>query len=195
MVYSTVINPHQRKFEPRAVKAVLLGYVSGEKSYKLYDLEYHMIYNSRDVRFYEEIFPFKSSVPSNDDVPLPVPITELEEANDEYSTYDATDGPSDPSEPVIATTILPTQLVVPKPRHSTRQTQPPSWLNDYVTCVVSPYYIISYSSIIVVNGHYNLPGLSSIFVILPTVEHANLLESMTALQELRNYAEASKSSV
>jgi len=49
----------QDKFEPKALKCVLLGYTPSFKGYKLYDLTTHKIFHSKDVTFRETMFPFK----------------------------------------------------------------------------------------------------------------------------------------
>ena len=36
-----------------------MGYPTGQKAYRLYDLDNHTVFVSRDVHFEEEIFPFK----------------------------------------------------------------------------------------------------------------------------------------
>ncbi|MBN8156919.1 hypothetical protein J0J30_23245, partial [Vibrio vulnificus] len=41
LTYATVTLPHPHKFSLETIKFVFLGYISGEKSYKLYDLEPH----------------------------------------------------------------------------------------------------------------------------------------------------------
>lgn len=48
------------KFGARATKSVLMGYGTTQKGYKLYDLEHHIFFISRDVIFTENIFPFQS---------------------------------------------------------------------------------------------------------------------------------------
>ncbi|GJU74442.1 ribonuclease H-like domain-containing protein [Tanacetum coccineum] len=45
----------------RAIKSVFLGYASDKKVYKVLSLEDKHIFYSRDVKFYENIFPFKMS--------------------------------------------------------------------------------------------------------------------------------------
>ncbi|XP_075080628.1 uncharacterized protein LOC142166109 [Nicotiana tabacum] len=48
------------KFTSRARKTVFVGYLETQKAYKLYDLEDHQIFVSRDVQFKESLFPFKT---------------------------------------------------------------------------------------------------------------------------------------
>ncbi|KAK3021989.1 hypothetical protein RJ639_045684 [Escallonia herrerae] len=49
--------PHDQ-FTPRSKSGIFVGYPNGQKGYRIYDLESKVIYSSRDVQFFESIFPF-----------------------------------------------------------------------------------------------------------------------------------------
>ena len=73
---ATNTKPHKTKFESRAIKCCFIGYNQGQKAFKLYDLQEQKILMSRDVVFYEEVFPYKDPnfhVP-NEPVIIPNPI-------------------------------------------------------------------------------------------------------------------------
>ena len=73
LCFATNVTPHRHKFTPRARKLDFLGYPFNIKGYKLFDLQTHSIFISRDVVFHEKVFPFAShsSLPSTDLIPLP----------------------------------------------------------------------------------------------------------------------------
>nr|GEU40912.1 ribonuclease H-like domain-containing protein [Tanacetum cinerariifolium] len=58
LCFSFVLN-NSDKFSVRSEKCVLIGFSTTKKAYKVYSLESKMIYYSRDIKFYENIFPFK----------------------------------------------------------------------------------------------------------------------------------------
>lgn len=64
--YATCLMAYRTKFDPRTRKAVFIGYKEGTKGYILYDLTHHIIFVSRHVIFYENIFLFKSQLYSQD---------------------------------------------------------------------------------------------------------------------------------
>lgn len=57
--------PRSDKFVPRARKGIFMGYAETLKGYIVIDLESHSFHVSRDVRFIEHEFPFKSGSTSN----------------------------------------------------------------------------------------------------------------------------------
>ncbi|KAI3825951.1 hypothetical protein L1987_07722 [Smallanthus sonchifolius] len=56
--FCTNLKP-ENKFDSRAKKCVFIGYSINKKGYKLWDLEEKQSIFSRDVKFYEYVFPFK----------------------------------------------------------------------------------------------------------------------------------------
>ncbi|GJR48483.1 cysteine-rich receptor-like protein kinase 8 [Tanacetum coccineum] len=49
------------KFAERGVPYLFIGYPLHQKGYKLYNLQTHFVFVSRDVVFYEHMFPFSAS--------------------------------------------------------------------------------------------------------------------------------------
>ncbi|XP_071699236.1 uncharacterized protein [Rutidosis leptorrhynchoides] len=58
LCFSTVLNPSD-KFSSRSIKCILIGFSSVKKGYKLYNLDDKSVFFSRDVKFYETVFPLK----------------------------------------------------------------------------------------------------------------------------------------
>ncbi|GKC48116.1 putative RNA-directed DNA polymerase, partial [Tanacetum coccineum] len=58
LCFSTVLNNHD-KLSFKSEKCVLIGYSSVKKAYKLLSLDTRNVFFSRDVKFYETVFPFK----------------------------------------------------------------------------------------------------------------------------------------
>ncbi|KAJ0703042.1 putative RNA-directed DNA polymerase [Helianthus annuus] len=64
LCFSTVLNESD-KFAYHADKCVLIGYSNVKKGYKLWSLDEKKIFFSRDVKFYEHVYPFKSKLLSD----------------------------------------------------------------------------------------------------------------------------------
>ncbi|GJX00809.1 ribonuclease H-like domain-containing protein [Tanacetum coccineum] len=66
LCFATIVNNND-KFSSRSEKCVMIGYSNFKKRYRLYSLDKHQFIFSRDVKFFENIFPFKDSkVEKND---------------------------------------------------------------------------------------------------------------------------------
>lgn len=68
--YCSTIKAHRDKFSPRSDQCVFIGYPARIKGYKLLHLQTKKIIISRDVFFYEHIFPFKLN--TQQDIPVAI---------------------------------------------------------------------------------------------------------------------------
>ncbi|GJV10081.1 retrovirus-related pol polyprotein from transposon TNT 1-94 [Tanacetum coccineum] len=107
LCYAAVTIPHKDKFDKRGTKCVLLGYPLNKKGYTLYNLDTRETFHSRDVIFEESVFPFKDC---NKHTPQMV--------TNDFPTFGDED----------STNAAPPEQV----RRSTRQTNKPVWLKDFV---------------------------------------------------------------
>ncbi|XP_070014714.1 uncharacterized protein [Nicotiana sylvestris] len=132
--------PSHDKFAPRAMRSVLLGNVAHQKGYKLLDLENRVFFISRDVVFYEDIFPFHTIEDSSEPLFLnmtPVPIKDFAEEPNDVASSIAGNHPEDIPHSVEHNNIdSPRNSFAPphaeETRKSTRVSKPPIWLKDYV---------------------------------------------------------------
>ncbi|KAL2239868.1 UNVERIFIED_CONTAM: Retrovirus-related Pol polyprotein from transposon RE1 [Sesamum indicum] len=171
LCFATNLSPHKTKFDKRAHKCVFLGYSMSQKGYKVFDLEDHTLFTSRDVIFQEHLFPYaQNKVEETSSCPLPtvtagsIPI-DLSHHSPNTATSPlptiAENVPTNPSSDTISTPVIP-------PRRSARVSQKPPWLNDFV-CQTNSAVLHSKS-----------------------VAYTSFVASLSALQEPRSYEEASQ---
>ncbi|GJY65019.1 putative RNA-directed DNA polymerase [Tanacetum coccineum] len=77
LCFSTILNNHD-KMSFRSEKCVLIGYSTNKKAYKLLSLDSRNVFYSRDVKFYENIFPFKQKTCDSTDVDTTSDVDHLE---------------------------------------------------------------------------------------------------------------------
>ena len=65
LCFSTVLNESD-KFGSMSDKCVFVGYAFDKKGYKLFNLDQKKFIFSRDVKFYETVFPFKNTLFTKD---------------------------------------------------------------------------------------------------------------------------------
>ena len=62
LAFATIIVNERHKFDPRGKRCVFIGYPFGVKGYTLLDLETKKTFISRNVIFYENVFPYKNEI-------------------------------------------------------------------------------------------------------------------------------------
>ena len=139
------------KFEARGVPCVFLGYPQHQKGYKLLNLLTHSRFVSRDVVFYEHIFPYSKASMSQVLKHIPTPLSSHMWYGDFVSTTQPVSQQHVPesninvesqdtvhNEPVTEEIPepppIPNNPIQPEPvRRSSRVLVPPTWLKDFVT--------------------------------------------------------------
>ncbi|KAL0387483.1 UNVERIFIED_CONTAM: Retrovirus-related Pol polyprotein from transposon TNT 1-94 [Sesamum radiatum] len=164
-------HPHKSKFDKRAMKCIFLGYVLGQKGLKVYDLESHSVFTSRDVVFHENIFPYATLTSSPYTCPLPFTFEHDESDSQTDVILEHTlNSPDIPSSPVNDTSLVPLASLNPH-RRSQRAIRKQAHFDDFV-CSTSASSDPSHFSLIL------------------TPAHACFLASLSVLQEPTCYAQA-----
>lgn len=99
--------PHKIKFDIKSFKYIFLGYLPGKKAYKAYDIQSHKIYISRDIIFFENIFPYVDQSSPSSSLPVIDILVENVDPSDSLSSSILLSIPS----PLIINTTL---LIIPQ---------------------------------------------------------------------------------
>lgn len=75
LYFASNLSRNRDKLYPRAILGVLLGYPFAKKGYKILNLQANQVFVSRDVKFFESIFPFSYSTPMSKLFPASFPIS------------------------------------------------------------------------------------------------------------------------
>ncbi|XP_074305524.1 uncharacterized protein LOC141640740 [Silene latifolia] len=135
-------NPERNKdkFQARGIPCVFIGYPANQKGYKVEELHTKKRFVTRDVKFYEHIFPFKQNQKSQFMYPCPVtmPSEEQERAAPVDPIHGYTHVPMEENhdrrgdETHGATTQEEQCAVIEAQRRFERQRRPPGWMKDFI---------------------------------------------------------------
>ncbi|KAI3729444.1 hypothetical protein L6452_18102 [Arctium lappa] len=89
--FASTLTNERHKFSQRAKACLFVGYPVGMKAYKLMDLETKQVFQSRDVVFHENVFPYKGGQVDKDydpfsDIVVPAARNDFYEDDERHTT-------------------------------------------------------------------------------------------------------------
>nr|KYP60757.1 Retrovirus-related Pol polyprotein from transposon TNT 1-94 [Cajanus cajan] len=197
LAFASTLSHNRTKLEPRSRKCMFLGYSSGTKGFIMYDLKTRETFISRDVQFYENIFPLQKdfSIQSTDGPVVPIaqmPLTScdpipshthdnLDETEDEhnFSTLPMTNS-SNNDQPNI-------EINIPEIRRTSQRVKNrPGYLQDY-HCTLAASKVDQSSSTVRYPISYYLPYTSYSVVQQSFVSAISLIIEPRSYQDVINH--------
>lgn len=193
LCFANTLPGHRTKFQPRGRKCVFIGYQVGIKGYKVYDLENHQVFVSRDVTFHESVFPFLSgsNVEVALDESLPLPCFQSNEASVDDQIVSQIPSPpvtscQNTSPPVTScpnsSPLVTKQSISVPSRVSNRTRNIPRYLDMYKTDL--PPSLLNFTCEYPINDHLSTHNLAS--------SYKSIVASVLASVEPETYDDAVK---
>jgi hypothetical protein len=167
LCFASTIKANRLKLDSRSRKCVHLGFKQGVKGYILFDLHSKVLFLSRDVIFFEHIFPYQCSSSVSTSSTAFSNLDDIFTYNTTPIPFNTTPSPSHTPQPASSTSLPPnhdlpstsnftlpsdnTSPITPPPpsiplRKSTRITHPPGYLQDYHCSLITPTIHASHST-------------------------------------------------
>jgi len=182
LCYTGTLTAQRKKLDPRASPGLFLGYKPNTKGYLVFNLKNHSVTISRNVLFYETVFPYRKRDDDNEDrqqLPLPM-YNSFDYCGDSEAPLSDGDQSAADKDPSTSSDFI------QEDTHTTRVRNLPSYLKDYEVTINSASNKNVLSSKYPISSFMRYDKLSLSF--------KNVVNSIDADREPGSYNEACKHS-